>query len=415
MPQCHPTRASLRQPTTRARRVPRRRAMTTGLATAAVAALTATTVVPESLPAAPAQAQRAADTIDAHAVTISGTAPTPSPEAVVVTAAPQTTPEVEAAVAQASGVLVKAEHVAAESADAPAEDVEEIAQTTAVVRELLRRAAPESPSDAAAAAQDAAEAALTQAAPSVEPTDLPEPADATAAPAQAENAPETASTTRTPSEAVIAAADAAVTAAADAADVALGPALAVAAALTQQSETLKGLIETGSSTVVVTPAPPTAEQIAAEKAAEAAADAAHLAELAASAAGYGNGQIPASVLRELPWAPGESLRADAAVQLERLNEAFFARFGTHLDVVDSYRSYAAQVATKRARGFWAAVPGTSNHGWGVAVDLGGSVARFGGEGYAWLAEHAAAFGWVNPDWARPGGSKPEPWHWEYTG
>jgi hypothetical protein len=26
----------------------------------------------------------------------------------------------------------------------------------------------------------------------------------------------------------------------------------------------------------------------------------------------------------------------------------------------------------------------------------------------------AEFGWINPDWALPGGSKPEPWHWEFV-
>ncbi|WP_162616453.1 M15 family metallopeptidase [Xylanimonas allomyrinae] len=50
----------------------------------------------------------------------------------------------------------------------------------------------------------------------------------------------------------------------------------------------------------------------------------------------------------------------------------------------------------------------------MAVDLGGNVAGFGSDGYRWLAANAGAFGWENPDWARPGGSKPEPWHWEYT-
>jgi hypothetical protein len=30
-----------------------------------------------------------------------------------------------------------------------------------------------------------------------------------------------------------------------------------------------------------------------------------------------------------------------------------------------------------------------------------------------MTEHAGQFGFVNPDWARPGGEKPEPWHWEF--
>ena len=34
---------------------------------------------------------------------------------------------------------------------------------------------------------------------------------------------------------------------------------------------------------------------------------------------------------------------------------------------------------------------------------------------AWMAANAGQFGFVQPDWARQGGEKPEPWHWEFTG
>jgi LAS superfamily LD-carboxypeptidase LdcB len=62
----------------------------------------------------------------------------------------------------------------------------------------------------------------------------------------------------------------------------------------------------------------------------------------------------------------------------------------------------------------AAVPGTSNHGWGLALDLCGGAQSFGSAQYAWLAAIAPAFGWVNPPWARPGAGREEPWHWEYS-
>jgi hypothetical protein len=32
---------------------------------------------------------------------------------------------------------------------------------------------------------------------------------------------------------------------------------------------------------------------------------------------------------------------------------------------------------------------------------------------AWLAANGRDYGWVNPPWAQPGGSRPEPWHWEF--
>jgi LAS superfamily LD-carboxypeptidase LdcB len=63
----------------------------------------------------------------------------------------------------------------------------------------------------------------------------------------------------------------------------------------------------------------------------------------------------------------------------------------------------------------AAVPGTSNHGWALAVDLCGGIQSFGTAEYAWMVANAPAFGWSNPPWARPGQGREEPWHWEFTG
>lgn len=68
---------------------------------------------------------------------------------------------------------------------------------------------------------------------------------------------------------------------------------------------------------------------------------------------------------------------------------------------------------KASKGYLAAEPGTSNHGWGTAIDIGDSVGGYGTTEYNWMLENAPAFGWDNPDWARAGGSKSEPWHWEY--
>ncbi len=61
----------------------------------------------------------------------------------------------------------------------------------------------------------------------------------------------------------------------------------------------------------------------------------------------------------------------------------------------------------------AAVPGTSNHGRGLAVDLCGGAERFDGAAHRWLQANAGRFGWVHPAWARQGGRREEPWHWEY--
>lgn len=51
----------------------------------------------------------------------------------------------------------------------------------------------------------------------------------------------------------------------------------------------------------------------------------------------------------------------------------------------------------------AAVPGTSNHGWGLAVD----VASASGDRLRWLEQHTATYGW---SWE----IQSEPWHLRYT-
>ena len=61
--------------------------------------------------------------------------------------------------------------------------------------------------------------------------------------------------------------------------------------------------------------------------------------------------------------------------------------------------------------------GTSNHGWGKAIDFGmvGSSLTFRSAGFRFLQDHAEAAGWVHPDWAGPGQTCAEPWHWEWVG
>lgn len=125
-----------------------------------------------------------------------------------------------------------------------------------------------------------------------------------------------------------------------------------------------------------------------------------------------NGQLADHSLCDL-WQSGEKLRPDAAVSLSALNEAFRARFGRDLCLVDSYRSLSSQYSVKASRGFLAATPGTSMHGWGLAIDLC-SKETGSAEVYKWLWDNAPAYGWENPPWAQRGGSgKYEPWHFEF--
>lgn len=122
----------------------------------------------------------------------------------------------------------------------------------------------------------------------------------------------------------------------------------------------------------------------------------------------GNGRLAAEDLCEL-WVPGEKLRGDAAVAFSALNEHYKSEFGHDICLSDTYRSLSRQYATKRARGYLAATPGTSMHGWGLAVDLCRESSS--GVSRTWLNKNAAIYGWWNPTWAKT--SKYEPWHWEY--
>ena len=132
------------------------------------------------------------------------------------------------------------------------------------------------------------------------------------------------------------------------------------------------------------------------------------------AGGGANGFLDPAALCALDGASG-ALRADAATAFGRMNAAHRADRGTGVCVTDSYRPYAAQVSVFRRTPRLAAVPGTSRHGLGIALDLGCGVQRFGSASYRWMKANAGRYGWVHPSWAEPGGSMPEPWHWEYVG
>ncbi|MFI2105402.1 PASTA domain-containing protein [Isoptericola sp. NPDC019693] len=132
-----------------------------------------------------------------------------------------------------------------------------------------------------------------------------------------------------------------------------------------------------------------------------------------STAGFANGRIPASALCPLDFAPGHLLRCDAAEQLSALSRAYEKEFGVPIPMTDSYRSLELQIRVKATKGWLAATPGTSNHGWGIAVDLGYPISTFTSAEHAWMRVHGPDYGWDNPSWARSTGAKPEPWHFEF--
>lgn len=148
--------------------------------------------------------------------------------------------------------------------------------------------------------------------------------------------------------------------------------------------------------------------------------------------GYKNGEIPLSARTELPFAGactegyGRSsqgpnyLHPKATISMIELNRRYKEKFGNDIFFINCYRDVPEQ---QRA---WnneppgnAARPGTSNHGWALAVDIRASKSKkmtYDSAEYKWLMENAYKVGWVNPPSMRQGASGPdEPWHWEYAG
>ncbi|MDQ1538553.1 MAG: zinc D-Ala-D-Ala carboxypeptidase [Actinomycetota bacterium] len=130
---------------------------------------------------------------------------------------------------------------------------------------------------------------------------------------------------------------------------------------------------------------------------------------------YPNGRLPASALCPLYAAPGESLTHSAADAFNAMSNVYQRQSGSALCVTDAYRSYAEQVAVKLERPGFAASPGRSQHGLGLAVDLCGGVQSFASPAHLWMQRNAPLYGWFHPAWAEPSGALPEPWHWEFAG
>lgn len=149
-----------------------------------------------------------------------------------------------------------------------------------------------------------------------------------------------------------------------------------------------------------------------------------------------NGVIPTGALTAL--SVGGHLLATPARAFEewRRQAATSGRTLTITSVADAYRALAIQervflqryipqatgggiygdvrwysnVRYVRRHGAAAAVPGTSNHGRGLAVDIA-NAGPFGGPFHDWLLATGPALGWSNAE----GRSVNEPWHWVHDG
>lgn len=119
---------------------------------------------------------------------------------------------------------------------------------------------------------------------------------------------------------------------------------------------------------------------------------------------YGNGKIPAGALSEI-GVGSHRMYGPAAESFKRMM-ADAKSAGVNIGVTDSYRSYEQQVDLAERKGLYsqgglAATPGTSNHGWGLSLDL-----DLNSEAQAWMRANGERYGFAE-DVPR------EPWHWTY--
>lgn len=124
-----------------------------------------------------------------------------------------------------------------------------------------------------------------------------------------------------------------------------------------------------------------------------------------------NGNIPKGASGQMGaagYGGRYGLTVPASQAFTSLEGAYAKKFGMGLGVNDGYRSYQGQVEAKQKYGSKAATPGSSVHGWGQALDLGGPIQNQNSAQHAWLRQNAAQFGWY---WV--GQRYGEPWHWEY--
>ena len=131
---------------------------------------------------------------------------------------------------------------------------------------------------------------------------------------------------------------------------------------------------------------------------------------------YPNGEVDESVLTPLSWNPKFLMQKDAARMFELLNRDFKAESGYDLRLTSTYRPLAVQYQVRAESPTMTAVPGTSNHGYGLAVDIaaaGSPFIDYDSYEHQWMMENGHRYGWLHPHWARPGSSMPEPWHFEF--
>ena len=117
-----------------------------------------------------------------------------------------------------------------------------------------------------------------------------------------------------------------------------------------------------------------------------------------------NGELPASALVAI--GVGHHRLAAAAAEAFRAMRADAMGSGVNIGVTDSYRTLDQQVDLAKRKGLYsngglAAAPGTSDHGWGLSVDVDVNEV-----GQRWLRSNASSYGFSE-------NVPREPWHWTF--
>ena len=152
----------------------------------------------------------------------------------------------------------------------------------------------------------------------------------------------------------------------------------------------------------------------------------------ANLAGKQNGLLPDKLLADIPGGrlhknavagykamcaaalkAGVTLEPTSSADTYRLlsiqERAFFQRYSSKPTKSKVTRTYRGQTYWLKKGYAPSATPGTSNHGWGLAVDI----ANASGKRFQWLVKNANKYGWymavadsTNPNF--------ESWHWQYV-
>ena len=138
-------------------------------------------------------------------------------------------------------------------------------------------------------------------------------------------------------------------------------------------------------------------------------------------------QVPDTRFWKLKGGGTGALLKDYITNFNKMTEHFFNDFGKKFRC-SGIRDFKTQINVRRksvkkgkcpkmtSSGCSTARPGSSNHGWGQAIDIkslkSGNMLGWKSPEYAWMVKNAATYGFGHPSWAQKGGSMPEPWHWE---